>query len=124
MLAVIDYGAGNLRSVVHALHHLGVKDMRLVHEPADLEGAHQIILPGVGAAGAGMRRLDEAGLVPELQVLTQPSLGVSTIQNVKYCLSARNPNSSSERCSSLSAATPYSAAPVRIRRATRNSWML
>lgn len=67
MLAVIDYGAGNLRSVVHALHHLGIKDMRLVHEPADLEGAHQIILPGVGAFGAGMEQLRKQGIIEPLK---------------------------------------------------------
>lgn len=63
MLAVIDYGAGNLRSVMHALKHLGVENVCLVHNPSDLVGAEKIILPGVGAFGAGMQKLREQGLV-------------------------------------------------------------
>jgi imidazole glycerol-phosphate synthase subunit HisH len=67
MLAVIDYGAGNLRSVLHALHHLGIEDYRLVQEPSHMEGADQIILPGVGAFGAGMNQLKQQKLVEPLR---------------------------------------------------------
>jgi len=67
MLAVIDYGAGNLRSVVHALNHLGVEDMRIVQNARDLRGATQIILPGVGAFGAGMNQLRERELVQPIR---------------------------------------------------------
>jgi imidazoleglycerol phosphate synthase glutamine amidotransferase subunit HisH len=63
MLAVVDYGAGNLRSVVHALSHLGVQNMRVVQDGRDLKGADKIILPGVGAFGAGMNQLAERNLV-------------------------------------------------------------
>ncbi|PJF20796.1 MAG: imidazole glycerol phosphate synthase subunit HisH [Phototrophicales bacterium] len=63
MLAVIDYGAGNLRSVVHALKHLGVEDMQIVQTPEELEGAEKIILPGVGAFGAGMEQMRKQKLV-------------------------------------------------------------
>jgi len=62
MLAVIDYGAGNLRSVLHALRYLGIEHVRLVHHPSDLHDAHQIILPGVGAFGAGMEQLHKQDL--------------------------------------------------------------
>lgn len=67
MLAVIDYGAGNLRSVVHALNHLGVANMRIVHTPHELKSAEKIILPGVGAFGAGMQALHEQGLVQPIK---------------------------------------------------------
>ncbi len=67
MLAVIDYGAGNLRSVMHALHHLGVESPRLIHTPDDLEGATQIILPGVGAFGAGMQQLKQQKLIDPIK---------------------------------------------------------
>jgi imidazole glycerol-phosphate synthase subunit HisH len=79
MLTVIDYGAGNLRSVLHALNHLGVVNVRLVHEPADLKDARQIILPGVGAFGAGMQQLHKQGLVEPLKDALQagiPYLGI------------------------------------------------
>ncbi|MEL6405262.1 MAG: imidazole glycerol phosphate synthase subunit HisH [Chloroflexota bacterium] len=67
MLAVIDYGAGNLRSVLHALSHLEAENVQLVTEPSQLEGAEKIILPGVGAFGAGMQKLHEQELVKPLQ---------------------------------------------------------
>jgi glutamine amidotransferase len=79
MLAVIDYGAGNLRSVLHALNHLGIQDVRLVHQPEDLRGADKIILPGVGAFGAGMQKLHEQNLVqPVRDAVAQgiPYLGI------------------------------------------------
>ncbi len=63
MLAVIDYGAGNLRSVLHALNHLGAENMQLVQKPEELEGADKIILPGVGAFGAGMQQMHKQNLV-------------------------------------------------------------
>lgn len=62
MLAVIDYGAGNLRSVVHALTHIGAQNLRIVRTPDELNGVERIILPGVGAFGAGMEQLNQAGL--------------------------------------------------------------
>ena len=79
MLVVIDYGAGNLRSVLHALHHLGVDEPKLAHTPADLEGAQQIILPGVGAFGAGMQQLHRQQLVEPLKTALRagvPYLGI------------------------------------------------
>jgi imidazole glycerol-phosphate synthase subunit HisH len=63
MLAVVDYGAGNLRSVMHALKHLHAEEIQLVREPSQMEGAEKIILPGVGAFGAGMQKLEEQKLV-------------------------------------------------------------
>lgn len=48
MIALIDYGAGNLRSVHKALKHLGA-DVRLVTQPDQMKGARAVVLPGVGA---------------------------------------------------------------------------
>lgn len=79
MLAVIDYGAGNLRSVLHALNHLGLDDIQLVQEPDQLTGAEKIILPGVGAFGAGMQQLHKQNLVEPLREAIQagiPYLGI------------------------------------------------
>ena len=67
MLAVIDYGAGNLRSVLHALKHLQVADMRLARAPEELAGADKIILPGVGAFGACMEQMRRQDLVEPLK---------------------------------------------------------
>jgi len=79
MLAVIDYGAGNLRSVLHALNYLGADSIRVAREPRDLQGARKIILPGVGAFGAGMRKLEEQQLIRPIKDLVcsgKPYLGI------------------------------------------------
>ena len=79
MLAVIDYGAGNLRSVLHALNYLGVQEMRLVQTPDELSGADKIILPGVGAFGAGMQKLREQQLIEPIKQAVRsgvPYLGI------------------------------------------------
>ncbi len=79
MIAVIDYGAGNLRSVMHALNHLRVEGLRLARTPDDLNGADKIILPGVGAFGAGMQQLHQQGLVEPLRAAVAagvPYLGI------------------------------------------------
>jgi glutamine amidotransferase len=60
MIAIIDYGAGNLRSVTNTLKHLGA-EVLIASKPEQLEGADRIVLPGVGAFGAGIDSLREAG---------------------------------------------------------------
>jgi len=60
MIAIIDYGAGNLRSVRNTLVHLGA-DVATASTPDQLDGASKIVLPGVGAFGAGINALRAAG---------------------------------------------------------------
>jgi glutamine amidotransferase len=60
MIAIIDYGAGNLRSVRNTLTYLGA-DVKTVSTPDQLDGADKIVLPGVGAFGAGINALRAAG---------------------------------------------------------------
>ncbi len=57
MIAILDYGAGNLRSVENTLAEIGA-DYTLVHNAAGLQSANKIILPGVGHFGQMMRALD------------------------------------------------------------------
>ena len=61
MIAVIDYGAGNLRSVLNAIAKLGYAT-KLVSSPQAVDDAEVIILPGVGAAGHIMASLRATGL--------------------------------------------------------------
>jgi imidazole glycerol phosphate synthase glutamine amidotransferase subunit len=61
MIGVVDYGAGNLFSVVNALQHLGLLH-RLVSKPDDFSGLQRLLLPGVGHFGAAMRALQNNGL--------------------------------------------------------------
>ena len=60
MIAVVDSGVANLRSVSNALNHLGAEH-HIAHTPADLHGADKVILPGVGAFSAGMAQLRSRG---------------------------------------------------------------
>ncbi len=79
MLAVIDYGAGNLRSVLHALKHLNAPNIVVAQSPEQLKGATKIILPGVGAFGAGMNILRERQLVEPIREAVRngtPYLGI------------------------------------------------
>jgi glutamine amidotransferase len=62
-IAVLDYGIGNLRSAEKALQHVGAA-ARLVSDPAEVEAADAVVLPGVGAFGACARALGESGLEP------------------------------------------------------------
>lgn len=74
-VAVVDSGGTNIASVRYALERLGA-DSRLTADPAQILAADRVILPGVGAAGAGMRRLRQAGLIEVLRAVEQPLLGV------------------------------------------------
>ena len=65
MIAVIDYGMGNIRSVQKALQRVG-GDARLVRTPAEVQQAQKIVLPGVAAFGDAMAQLRDLGLVGPL----------------------------------------------------------
>lgn len=75
MLAIVDSGGANIASVRFALERLGVQS-ELTADPAVIRSADRVILPGVGAANEGMRKLHERGLVECVRNLTQPVLGV------------------------------------------------
>lgn len=79
MIAIIDYGAGNLRSVGNAFEAIG-EDVVVTKEPEEIVNAKAIVLPGVGAFGDGMENLRRLNLVELLneQVIDQkkPYLGI------------------------------------------------
>jgi imidazole glycerol-phosphate synthase subunit HisH len=78
MIAIIDYGAGNLRSVAKAVANLGYK-AEVTDDPRRMLAADVVILPGVGAAGDTMDSLQKLGLVePIKQVIREnrPFLGI------------------------------------------------
>ena len=61
MIAIIDYDAGNLKSVEKALQYLG-EDVKITSDADEILGADKIILPGVGAFGDAMEKLNTRGL--------------------------------------------------------------
>lgn len=77
MIAIIDYGAGNIFSVKNALDYLGVEN-KLTEDRAEIENADGIILPGVGAFPWAMKMLKESGLVETVrkQAQIKPFLGI------------------------------------------------
>lgn len=75
MLAIVDSGGANIASVRFALERLGVQS-ELTADPAVIRSAERVILPGVGSAAEGMKRLQAKGLVECVRSLKQPVLGV------------------------------------------------
>ena len=74
-VAIVKYNAGNVLSVTHALHRLGIEPF-LTDDPEKLTSADKVIFPGVGEASTAMSYLRERGLDKVLTNLKQPFLGV------------------------------------------------
>jgi len=77
MIAIIDYGVGNLFSVKNAFDYLAIESV-ITNDPAIIKRAERIILPGVGAFSKGMELLKQSGLQEVIldQVKTKPLLGI------------------------------------------------
>ncbi|MFU0833068.1 MAG: Imidazole glycerol phosphate synthase subunit HisH [Oscillospiraceae bacterium] len=78
IIAVIDYGAGNLQSVVKAFRHVGC-DTVITADPKQLADADAAVLPGVGAFGDSMKCLENSGMVaPTMNFIRsgKPFLGI------------------------------------------------
>jgi glutamine amidotransferase len=74
-IVIIDYKAGNTRSLQFALSRLGV-NAQLSKDAATIQAADGVFFPGVGAAGFAMQQLQESGLDALLPTLKQPVLGI------------------------------------------------
>ena len=93
MLAVLDYGIGNLRSAQKALERVGA-DARLVTTAAEAEGAAGVVLPGVGAFGACMEALGRSGLDRVARAAVEagtPFLGICVGMQLLYEGSEEDP---------------------------------
>ena len=78
MIAIIDYDAGNMLSVVKALDHLGC-DPVVTRDPEILQRADKVILPGVGAFGDAMDKLngyDLVRVIKDIIAADKPFLGI------------------------------------------------
>jgi glutamine amidotransferase len=75
MLAIIDYGAGNTKSLQFALERLGVNSL-LTSDADQINSADKVIFPGQGAAGSAMQKLKHFGLDQLIPKLQQPVLGI------------------------------------------------
>ncbi len=93
-VAVLDYGIGNLRSAQKALEHVGA-DAQLTADPALVAGADAVVLPGVGAFGACMRALREAGLEPvchDAVASGRPFMGICVGMQMLFTGSEEDPD--------------------------------
>ncbi len=74
-IAIIDYGAGNVQSVLFALERLGFTGI-VTNDRNAISSADKVIFPGVGEAGSAMKKLKESGLDVLIPTLKQPVLGI------------------------------------------------
>ncbi len=92
MIAIVDYGMGNLRSVQKAVEKVGF-DAVLVDRPEGLEGAEKIVVPGVGAFRDAMQGLKDRGLIePILRHIRKgrPYLGICLGLQILFSESAED----------------------------------
>ena len=82
-VVLVDGGGTNIGSVRYALQRLGL-DAEMSADAGRISAATHVILPGVGAAGPGMKKLREAGLTEVLRGLRQPLLGVCLGMQLLY----------------------------------------
>jgi imidazole glycerol-phosphate synthase subunit HisH len=74
-IAIIDYGAGNVQSVLFALERLGYQGF-VTHDWQEIKTADRVIFPGVGEASSAMKKLEETGLDKLIPTLKQPFFGI------------------------------------------------
>ena len=74
-IVIINYGAGNIQSIMFAIERLGFKAI-LSNNPDEIKAADKVIFPGVGEASSAMKMLVESGLDTLIPTLKQPVLGI------------------------------------------------
>ncbi|NRD20094.1 imidazole glycerol phosphate synthase subunit HisH [Winogradskyella eckloniae] len=74
-LVIVNYGAGNIKSIQFAFKRLGVEAI-LSNNPDEIIAADKVIFPGVGEASSAMKMLKESGLDKLIPTLKQPVLGI------------------------------------------------
>jgi len=85
-VTILDYGAGNLRSVARAFEHEGA-DVRMTADAAEAASAERLVLPGQGHFGQCMMRLEEAGLADAVRghvAAGRPFLGICVGMQLLY----------------------------------------
>jgi len=74
-IVIINYGAGNIQSIMFAIERLGFKAV-LSNNPDEIKAADKVIFPGVGEASYAMKMLQESGLDALIPTLKQPVFGI------------------------------------------------
>lgn len=88
MIALIDYDAGNIKSVEKAFQSLG-KEVVLTRDPDVLKRADHVVLPGVGSFGDAMENLNRYHLVPVIHEIVEKGLRfLESVSGFRFCLNA------------------------------------
>lgn len=93
MIAIIDYDAGNIKSVEKAVLFLGQRTL-ITRDPEEIRKADRVILPGVGAFGEAMGRLEKYGLIPVIRETAEcgkPFLGICLGEQLLFERSEESP---------------------------------
>lgn len=93
MIAIIDYGAGNLRSIQRAMELVGA-EVKITSDPQTIRESDRVILPGVGNAAAAMERLRQTGLanaISEVVATGVPLLGICLGMQLLFELQEEGP---------------------------------
>lgn len=79
MIAILDYGIGNIGSILNMLKHISVEAI-ITNNPNDIETADKVILPGVGSFDTGMKKLAESKFIDQIKIHAlqkkKPLLGI------------------------------------------------
>tara|TARA_Y100000588_G_C14276842_1_gene934773 strand:- start:3342 stop:3953 length:612 start_codon:yes stop_codon:yes gene_type:complete len=79
-VAIVDYGMGNISSIISALRYLGINDIVVSHKSEELTNADKLILPGVGNFSTAAQKISDLGLEPilyeQVVINKKPILGV------------------------------------------------
>jgi imidazole glycerol-phosphate synthase subunit HisH len=75
MIGIINYGAGNIFSLTAALDRQNIA-YGMINSPEEFDQYDRYIIPGVGHAGAAMKKLEKTGLIPIIRGLKKPVLGI------------------------------------------------
>lgn len=90
MSVIIDTGCANINSLKFALERL-TRDVQVSADPDVIRSAERVFLPGVGSAGFAMAALGQKGLIPIIQALTQPVLGICLGMQLLMAQSSEGP---------------------------------
>ena len=100
MIAIIDYGAGNIRSVEKALVHIGCR-VTVTRDPQTLLAADAAVLPGVGSFGDAMQELRARGLEAPIRAFIasgRPFLGICLGLQILFESSEESPGVAGLAC--------------------------
>lgn len=99
-VAIIDNGGANIASLRYALERLGARSL-LTADRDELAAAPRVILPGVGAAGDAMARIQALGLVEVIPQLTRPVLGICLGMQLLFASSEESGDAGDTECLGL-----------------------